>query len=374
MAMASKGGLPRVLALVPSIVLAIGACVSIGLWYFYMTHAQADTERAAQLMQIPTPPAFSVTPILFIATLAATVAIPLLALAAAPAARASCDTRPAAARASRALGPAAGALTGALLFLLALWLVGMLAVTVLWASAAMITEESTLDSERTLRSVDPAIQRLIFQATGGAINSTTSGFIISVGSKEDPPVREVNIGSSSCSLFCFVFSRAMMSLSHQCSCDIPVMVALHELSGKLLRTQLVPACACIFAALVAVLGLLVFGAGQRGAAAAERRGCVVVGGGGAPGAACGAEDGGVVVGGGYGAAYAPARAGGKAAGSGGRRPRVADGGAGPADQGAQPQDVFVDVLPPTADGAPGAAPLPDWDASSPTRRQRRLVQ
>ncbi|KAI8468473.1 MAG: hypothetical protein J3K34DRAFT_427198 [Monoraphidium minutum] len=149
----------------------------------------------------------------------------------------------------------------------------MLAITALWAGAAMVSSKSTADAAVTLRSVDPAIHKLIFQASGGAINGSETGFIVSVGDPKGPR-RDVDIGKSSCSLFCFVFARAMMSDSNECSCNGEVMAKIHDLAGFALKKHLIPAAACAFAALACVLGLLVCGAAQFGGADAARgRGC-----------------------------------------------------------------------------------------------------
>lgn len=140
-----------------------------------MTNALAETKRAAYVMLMPVPPVFLTVPALFIATLVGTIVISFLALALSVLRR------------RRASGPyaAAAGVTNLLLFLLALWLAGMLAITALWAGAAMVSEKSTADAAATLKSVDPEIHRLIFQASGGAINGTETGFIVSIG---DPKV------------------------------------------------------------------------------------------------------------------------------------------------------------------------------------------
>jgi hypothetical protein len=141
-----------------------------------MTKALAATKSATYLMLMPVPPAMLTVPSLFLATLLATVLISLVALglsllrARAPVGSSS----------GGPYLPAAGA-ANALLVLLSLWLAGMVGITVLWAGATMVSEKSTADAASTLASVDPAIQRLIFQASGGAINGTESGFIVSVG-------------------------------------------------------------------------------------------------------------------------------------------------------------------------------------------------
>lgn len=151
-----------------------------------MNHALAETKHAAWLMLMPTPPVFVTVPALFLATLVATV---VLAVASAAIAAAGPSPRRSGGGggAGAALLSAAGA-SNTLLFLLVLWLAGMLAVTALWAGAALVSQKSTADAAVTLRSVDPAIHRLIFQASGGAINGTETGFIVTVG---DPKVRIV---------------------------------------------------------------------------------------------------------------------------------------------------------------------------------------
>lgn len=256
------------------IVLTLGACITVGLWYSYMGHALAGTKRAAYLMLMPVPPAFVTVPSLFIATLVSTVVLSLIALALAVLRGQHARAGRGAATAAYVL-PAAGA-ADALLYLLVVWLAIMFAITALWAGAAMVSEKSTADASVTLRSVDPAIHRLIFQASGGAINGTETGFIVSVGDPKGPK-RDVDIGKSSCSLFCFVFARAMMSDSNECYCDAPIMAEIHSLASALLHKHLVPATICALATLLFVLGLLVSGAAQFGAADAERRGAAAAG-------------------------------------------------------------------------------------------------
>jgi hypothetical protein len=96
--------------------------------------------------------------------------------------------------------------------------------------------------------------------------------------------RDVDIGKSSCSLFCFVFARAMMSDSSDCFCDPPIMARIHEITADALHRHLVPAAVCAFAALCFVLGLLVCGAAQFGGATDARR--AAAGGGGGKGFDC----------------------------------------------------------------------------------------
>ncbi|GBF96594.1 hypothetical protein Rsub_09340 [Raphidocelis subcapitata] len=248
------------------VALALGACITVGLWFGYMGKALAATKSAAHLMLMPVPPVMLTVPAVFLATLVATIVLSLAAVASS-ALRARAP--PGAPPAPPSYLPAAGAVN-ALLFLLALWLAGTLAITALWAGAAMVSSKSTADAETTLQSVDPAIQRLIFQASGGAINGTESGFIVTVGQAKGA-TRDVDIGKSSCSLFCFVFARAMMSDSSDCYCDPPIMAKIHSLTRDALHSQLLPAAICAFAALCFVLGLLVCGAAQFGGAADARR-------------------------------------------------------------------------------------------------------
>ena len=236
-----------------------------------MTKALATTKQIAYLMLMPVPPLFLTVPAVLLATLVAAVVVSLAALALSFArARAAARGGGGASGGAPApyLAPAGAA--NALLFLLAFWLAAALAVTALWAGAILVSEKSTADAAVTLRSVDPAIHRLIYQASGGAINGTESGFIVTVGEGKGPK-RDVDIGKSSCSLFCFVFARAMMSDSMDCYCDVPIMAKIHDAAKAALKRQLLPAAACSAAALGLALGLLMCGAAQFGAADAARR-------------------------------------------------------------------------------------------------------
>jgi hypothetical protein len=63
----------------------------------------------------------------------------------------------------------------------------------------------------------------------------------------------------------------MMSDSMDCYCDVPIMAKVHTIASDMLKQQLVPAAASIFAAFACVLGLLMCGAAQFGGADALRR-------------------------------------------------------------------------------------------------------
>jgi hypothetical protein len=147
-----------------------------------MSKGLAATKSAAYLMLMPVPPMFRAVPAIFLATLVATTVITLVSVGLALV-RARAAASPSSAAPAPRTGPfliASGSANG-LLFALCLWLAAMAAVTVLWAGAALVSTKSTADSLVTLKSVDPAIARLIFQASGGAINGTESGFIVTVG-------------------------------------------------------------------------------------------------------------------------------------------------------------------------------------------------
>jgi hypothetical protein len=51
-----------------------------------------------------------------------------------------------------------------------------------------------------------------------------------------------------------------------CYCDLPIMAQIHDIMGAALHSQLIPAAICAFVMLACVMGLLVAGASQFGAA------------------------------------------------------------------------------------------------------------
>ncbi|KIZ00709.1 hypothetical protein MNEG_7252 [Monoraphidium neglectum] len=162
--------------LVVPLVLDMGACIVSGLWFHYMRDALSQTVRAADLLALPTPPVLLLVPAILVATLVATVIFSTapLATSALHSFRRSPAPPPGAPRLS------AAAAANALLFLLAVWLAVVVAITVLWTGVAMVTVKSTADAAVTLKTVDPAIKTLIFQSTNGAVDATKDGFIIPI--------------------------------------------------------------------------------------------------------------------------------------------------------------------------------------------------
>jgi hypothetical protein len=141
-----------------------------------MRDALSQTVRAADLLALPTPPVLLLVPAILVATLVATVIFSTapLATSALRSFRRSPAPPPGAPRLS------AAAAANALLFLLAVWLAVVVAITVLWTGVAMVTIKSTADAAVTLKTVDPAIKTLIFQSTNGAVDATKDGFIIPI--------------------------------------------------------------------------------------------------------------------------------------------------------------------------------------------------
>ncbi|GBF96444.1 hypothetical protein Rsub_09243 [Raphidocelis subcapitata] len=253
-------------------VFSIGLIVSISIWYAFMSEAVTGTAAIAATLSMPPPPAAAAAPAALAATLAAALAVAAgcVAAPAAAAARGARGGTAAAAPSRRAAGAAAAA--GAAL--LAVWLVAASAVTLLWAGSALVTANSTGDAAVTLRSVDPALKLMIYQATGGSVNPRKDGFMLSIASATPgAPARQANIGMSACNLLCPFFSRAMLAQPSDCLCDEGVMRRVQAQAGAMAARSLVPAAACGFAALLCAGGLLAaacaaLGGGGGGAAAA----------------------------------------------------------------------------------------------------------
>lgn len=130
----------------------------------------------------------------------------------------------------------------------------------------MVMAKSTLDAAETLADVDPAIHNLIRRASGGIVDPAKSGFYVNVGN----PKRVVDIGKTSCGLFCFVMARAFMSDSMNCTCNAPIMRNVHVLASDVYHTHMQPAVICCIVALLCTLGLLMAGVGHFAAAKKEQ--------------------------------------------------------------------------------------------------------
>jgi hypothetical protein len=152
----------------------------------------------------------------------------------------------------------AAGVNNSLLYILCVWLAAALGICMLWWGASMVAAKSTLDASYTLADVDPAIHSLIKRASGGLIDPVKDGFMVSVGQ----PPREVDIGKTSCGLFCFVLARAMMSESMECSCNADIMRQVSVQANKVHAQAMMPALICALAALLCTLGLLCAAVGQ----------------------------------------------------------------------------------------------------------------
>jgi hypothetical protein len=152
------------------------------------------------------------------------------------------------------------------LYILNVWLAIAFGISILWFAVGMVMAKSTLDAADTLADVDPAIHNLIRRASGGIVDPAKSGFYVNVGN----PKRVVDIGKTSCGLFCFVMARAFMSDSMDCTCSAPIMRDVHVLASEVYHTHMQPALVCCIIALLCTLGLLMTGVGNFAAARKER--------------------------------------------------------------------------------------------------------
>lgn len=174
---------------------------------------------------------------------------------------------------SRRWWPALSLPVSALLVLLSLWLAAVAAVSGVWAAGGLIMDRASLDGAVTLEDVDPAVRELIKAASRGTLDPAKMGFFVEVGPSYPgaPPPRRVDIGQTTCGLFCFVMARALMADSMECQCNATKLVAVHRIASEAWRRRLAPA---VVSSLVAVAGaaLLLLDAGARwGASRSERR-------------------------------------------------------------------------------------------------------
>jgi hypothetical protein len=175
--------------------------------------------------------------------------------------------------ASRRWWPALSLPVSALLVLLSLWLAAVAAVSGVWAAGGLIMDRASLDGAVTLEDVDPAVRELIKSASRGTLDPAKMGFFVEVGPSYPgaPPPRRVDIGQTTCGLFCFVMARALMADQMECTCNATKLLAVHRIAGEAWRRRLAPA---VVSSLVAVAGaaLLLLDAGSRwGASRTERR-------------------------------------------------------------------------------------------------------
>jgi hypothetical protein len=169
--------------------------------------------------------------------------------------------------------PALSIPTSFLLVLLALWLAAVTAVTGVWAAGGLIMDRASLDGAVTLEDVDPAVRELIRSASRGAVDPTKTGFFVEVGPNYPgaPPPRRVDIGQTTCGLFCFVMARALMADEMECQCNATKLLAVHRIAAQAWRRRLAPAVVASAIAVVGVALLLLDSGARWGAARSERR-------------------------------------------------------------------------------------------------------
>jgi hypothetical protein len=240
----------------------------------------------------------------------------------------------------RGFCPAAAAVLTVLLYVLTIWLAVMFALSLLWAGGGLIASKATMDGTSTLSVVDETLPRLIQAAMGinpatqvsvqvivrlplriaAACSARTTGCcwglfksclfqslnfaffavtpittITTTTTSCRPPGcclfvqgylvhvdgRDVNIGTSSCSLFCFTLARAMLADNIDCTCNAalavallppgnvthdikdaamcaraPVMCSINAYAYSLFKTHMTPAVGGIVVALLSVAALL----------------------------------------------------------------------------------------------------------------------
>lgn len=120
--------------------------------------------------------------------------------------------------------------------------------------------------------------------------SCSQGYLVTVAG------RDVDIGKSSCSLFCFTLARAMLADTIDCTCDsafaqqllpaagsthditsaevcrsTPVMCSVNAYAFQLYEEHMKPAVVCIMLALLSVVGLLMLMSGMYARLLSEQR-------------------------------------------------------------------------------------------------------
>lgn len=250
-----------------SIPLALGSILGSGLWFHFTTNALQETKHIVSTLKMAMPPMFTkYAPGFLVATVIVGVLIPVIALLV----RLWRSSQILSSRQSRCpCGYLAGQGTAnTLLYILTVWLAIAFGVSILWFGAGLVTAKSTLDAANTLSDVDPAVQNLIRRASGGVVDPVKTGFLVSVGT----PKRNVNIGQTTCGLFCFVLARAMMSETMDCTCNAPIMRDVNVLATDVYHKHMQPALICVLVALLCTLGLLMASVGGFSAAKAAARG------------------------------------------------------------------------------------------------------
>eukprot|EP00877_Chromochloris_zofingiensis_P007444 jgi/Chrzof1/2953/Cz12g05200.t1 len=217
-----------------------------------MSIAVTDSKQIADWLSIPAPHLYSILPSVFKATVAVGVIILLAALImaciqAAPSrhlhrfGRLRHNT-------TASLG-VAGFINFLLYGLLVLFIV-MAAVTALFFSSHQIMDKATGESADILPAIDHQIQELIYNSV--KINSTKSGWKLYVGKANRP----VDIGRTTCGLFCFALARALLSDESNCTCNPEILLQIQEVAASSWRHALQPALVCVAIAVLAVAALL----------------------------------------------------------------------------------------------------------------------
>lgn len=274
----------------------LGAIICTGVWHHFSSLALYDTKIIAALIGLPPPRAFaSVLPGLMTASLVLVIVLvvgvwALYAWRALQQRRAAQDGGGKAAPTRAALRPfvAANAAVNVLQYVVTVWFVFMLALSMLWLGGGMVAAKATMDGANTLSVIDETLPRLI--STAMDIDPAKQGYLVHVAG------RDVNIGTSSCSLFCFTLARAMLADTIDCTCDdalaaqlmppgnataditdslvcraTPVMCSINAYAFALYRQHMMPAVASIVVAVLLLLALLMLLSGTFGRATAEAR-------------------------------------------------------------------------------------------------------
>ncbi|WIA34282.1 hypothetical protein OEZ86_012622 [Tetradesmus obliquus] len=275
------------------VLLGLVAIICTGIWHHFSSLALLDTKIIAKLISLPPPVAFArVLPALLAASVALVVIITLAACGthiwrALQQRSSSMSSSSSAVKAPRGLLIAAG-LANTLLFVLLIWLVVMFAISLLWLGGGMIASKATMDGANTLTVVDETLPKLIKAAMG--IDPAKAGYLVTVAG------RDVDIGKSSCSLFCFTLARAMLADTIDCTCDsafaqqllpaagsthditsaevcrsTPVMCSVNAYAFQLYEEHMKPAVVCIMLALLSVVGLLMLMSGMYARLLSEQR-------------------------------------------------------------------------------------------------------
>jgi len=279
------------------IILSIVTVVTASVWYYYASLALLDTQAIAALISIPLPRAFtSVLPALLAASLAFVVlqAVFIWALYAWRSLQQyRADAKADAEMSRRVLAqkkPLAicSGVQVAMQYGAVLWFVFMLAISMLWYGGGMVAAKATTDAVSTMSVVDETLPRLIENAMG--IDPRKVGYLVHVNG------RDVNIGSSTCSLFCFTLARAMLADTIDCTCNeqlagqmmpagnvttliqspyscaaSPVMCSINEVAYNMYAAHMKPAMVAIVITVMCLLGLLALVSGTHARLMSELR-------------------------------------------------------------------------------------------------------